>query len=37
MENQIPDDELIHQYQNGDEDAFCQLLEGIRKKFLGIS
>jgi len=36
MENQeIPDDELIHLYQNGDEDAFCQLLERYKKKVFG--
>jgi RNA polymerase sigma factor (sigma-70 family) len=36
MENhEIPDDELIHQYQNGDEDAFCQLLERYKKKVFG--
>ncbi len=36
MENQqIPDDELIHQYQNGDEDAFCQLLDRYKKKVFG--
>ncbi|HTA28616.1 MAG TPA: sigma-70 family RNA polymerase sigma factor [Bacteroidia bacterium] len=36
MENQItPDDELIHLYQNGNEDAFCQLLERYKKKVFG--
>ena len=36
MENQItPDDELIHLYQNGNEDAFCQLLERYKKKVYG--
>jgi len=36
MENQmIPDDELIHLYQNGSEDAFCQLLERYKKKVFG--
>lgn len=36
MENQMtPDDELIHQYQNGNEDAFCQLLDRYKKKVYG--
>jgi RNA polymerase sigma-70 factor (ECF subfamily) len=36
MENQIiPDDELIHLYQNGNEDAFAQLLERYKKKVYG--
>lgn len=36
MENQIiPDDELIHQYQEGNEDAFAQLLERYKKKVYG--
>jgi RNA polymerase sigma factor (sigma-70 family) len=36
MENQIiPDDELIHQYQEGNEDAFTQLLERYKKKVYG--
>jgi RNA polymerase sigma factor (sigma-70 family) len=36
MENQIvPDDELIHLYQNGNEDAFCQLLDRYKKKVFG--
>jgi RNA polymerase sigma factor (sigma-70 family) len=36
MENQmVPDDELIHLYQNGNEDAFCQLLERYKKKVFG--
>jgi RNA polymerase sigma factor (sigma-70 family) len=36
MENQItPDDELIHLYQNGNEDAFNQLLERYKKKVFG--
>jgi RNA polymerase sigma factor (sigma-70 family) len=36
MENQIiPDDELIHLYQEGDEDAFAQLLERYKKKVYG--
>ncbi len=36
MENQItPDDELIHLYQSGNEDAFCQLLERYKKKVFG--
>ncbi len=36
MENQtLPDDELIHLYQNGNEDAFCQLLERYKKKVFG--
>jgi len=36
MENQTPpDDELIHLYQNGNEDAFCQLLDRYKKKVFG--
>lgn len=36
MENQIiPDNELIHLYQNGNEDAFSQLLERYKKKVYG--
>lgn len=36
MENQIiPDDELIHLYQGGNEDAFAQLLERYKKKVYG--
>ncbi len=36
MENQIiPDDELIHLYQSGNEDAFAQLLERYQKKVYG--
>lgn len=36
MENQIiPDDELIHLYQEGNEDAFTQLLERYKKKVYG--
>jgi len=36
MENQIiPDDELIHLYQEGNEDAFAQLLERYKKKVYG--
>jgi len=36
MDNQItPDDELIHLYQSGNEDAFCQLLERYKKKVFG--
>jgi RNA polymerase sigma factor (sigma-70 family) len=36
MENQIiPDDELIHLYQQGNEDAFAQLLERYKKKVYG--
>ena len=36
MYNQItPDDELIHLYQSGNEDAFCQLLERYKKKVFG--
>ena len=36
MENQmIPDDELIHLYQQGNEDAFTQLLERYKKKVYG--
>ncbi len=30
-----PDDELIHLYQSGDEDAFCQLLDRYKKKVYG--
>ena|SRR5579863_3596042 len=36
MEYQIiPDDELIHLYQDGNEDAFAQLLERYKKKVYG--
>jgi len=36
MEQQvIPDDVLIHLYQNGDEDAFSQILERYKKKVYG--
>jgi RNA polymerase sigma factor (sigma-70 family) len=36
MENQaMPDDELIHLYQSGNEDAFAQLLERYKKKVYG--
>jgi len=36
MENQVtPDDELIHLYQEGNEDAFAQLLERYKKKVYG--
>jgi RNA polymerase sigma-70 factor (ECF subfamily) len=36
MENQIiPDDDLIHLYQDGSEDAFTQLLERYKKKVYG--
>jgi len=36
MENQIiPDDELIHRYQNGDESAFAEILERYKKKVFG--
>ena len=36
MEEQIiPDDELIHLYQNGNEDAFCQLLDRYKKRVFG--
>jgi len=36
MEQQpITDDELINLYQNGNEDAFCQLLERYKKKVYG--
>ena len=31
----IPDDELIHLYQDGNEDAFAQLLERYKKKVYG--
>lgn len=34
-EHVIPDDELIHLYQNGNEEAFCQLLERYKKKVFG--
>jgi RNA polymerase sigma factor (sigma-70 family) len=36
MDNQMtPDDELIHLYQEGNEDAFAQLLERYQKKVFG--
>ncbi len=34
-QNLIPDDDLIRLYQNGDEEAFCQLLERYKKKVFG--
>jgi RNA polymerase sigma factor (sigma-70 family) len=34
-QNLISDDDLIRQYQNGDEEAFSQLLERYKKKVFG--
>jgi RNA polymerase sigma factor (sigma-70 family) len=34
-QNSIPDDDLIRLYQNGNEEAFCQLLDRYKKKVFG--